>query len=534
MKTLEFKLSLTRSQEQIINDWLSAQKYPWNKGVELIKRFNEFNHYDKRFKASAPCCPAASYNHSLRITNSKNRERTESLKENEYLSCPIGWQVANYSGLACSVEARELEQGLIDEDKRIEGVSKRAPFGIFPVRLFDGGKLVTNLTYFGLLPVFAHKRNTDKPWFTAVDSKFIAGTVKTLADAWQAFLDGKRKPPKYKNKQQRIDTLIHNNTLPDGRSGRVVIPVDGDRLKLPKIGWVRVKGFSKRWPAGVPFCPLKICRKASAYYLQVTGEIKGGGDGERTPPKPPKVPSVGLDPGIRFVYSDDAGKQVKVPDYLEKDLQKLKELQRKAQKQWDMNHKEGSWEKKNWRKTQDKVAKLHEKIARRGRAFNHFQSTKIVRQFEQIFLEDYRVSEIVGKVDPIDSGKLVVNVNDELASIYDQNGRKLNRATNRAALRNRVGQLWTMIETKGGKRVIRVERTGTSNECPNCGNTEDKTLKIRTHRCKVCGFVAPRDVAAAQVIKKRGLAGTGRCEKPGTKEKRQKRGGKKDLGDAIA
>jgi putative transposase len=192
------------------------------------------------------------------------------------------------------------------------------------------------------------------------------------------------------------------------------------------------------------------------------------------------------------------------------------------------------WSQRNWRKTQDKIAAIHEKIARRGRAFNHYQSTRLVRQFDQIFLEDYRVSEVVGKVDPIDSGRLVVNVNDELTTIYEKNGRKLNRDTNRAALRNRVGQLWTMIETKGGKKVVRVERAGTSNECPNCGHIKEKTLKVRTHRCEVCGFVAPRDVAAALVIKKRGLAGTHSCQKSEPKQKRQKRGRKKDSDEMSA
>lgn len=501
MKTLEFKLYLTLAQQETIANWLSALKYPWNAGVKLIKLFNEFNKYDKRFKAIAPCCPIASYNHALRIVNAKNRERSESLKENEYLSCPIGWQLNHYTGLSSVIETREIEQTVLDEQKLVSGlVGTRSPMGIFPVALDRGGKLVKNLSFFELQAIFTHKRNADKPWLCEVNSKFIDGTVKTLADAWVAFLEGKRKPPLFKGKNQRIDTLIHNNTKPS-KEGKIVVQIEGDRIKIPKLGWVRAKGLRDRWPEGLVFCPLKICRKASGYYLQLSGDV---------PSKPvkklPQVDAIGLDPGVEAVYTDDAGRRVKVPTYLEKDLNKLKELQRKAQRQWDNNQKDKDWCRKNWRKTQDKIAKLHEKIARRGRAFNHFESTKLSRIFKNIYLEDYKVSEVVGKVAPVESGNLVINKQGELTKIFEKNGRDRNRDMNRAALRNRVGQLWTMIETKAGKRVVRVERSGTSSECPRCGHIEEKLLRQRTHLCKQCGCKMHRDKAAAQIIKKRGQA----------------------------
>jgi putative transposase len=516
MKTIEFKLSLTISQQQTVDEWLAALKYVWNKGVEIIERFKSFNYYDKRFKATAPCCPIATY----------DRRSRQVLP-----SCPIGWMLADYTGLSYfqnEQEEWELVQVLMDEEKVLDKlVGARSPCGVFPVRLERDGKLVTNLTYFGIEPVFAHKRNQDKPWLTAVDRKFIGGTVKTLTDGWTAFLAGSReRPPKFKRKGERISTLIHNNTKPDA-TGRSPAPISGDKIRIPKIGWVRVKGLSKRWPQGLAFCPLKICRKASGYYLQLTGEVQ-----DNKAVKPPSIQAVGLDPGIEAVFTDDAGRRVKVPDYLERDLKKLQQLQRKASRQWEANKDLPEWQRKNWRKTQDKVAKLHEKIARRGRAFNHFQSTKLVRIFNEIYLEDYRPSEMVGKVSPVDSGKLVVNKNDELTTIYDQNGRKVNRAINRATLRNRVGQLWQMIETKGGKRVLRVERSGTSSECPRCGHIKEKHIRVRVHRCEQCGYKAHRDHAAAEVIKKRGqeVRANGGIEEKEQKKSRNRRGKKASEG----
>lgn len=60
--------------------------------------------------------------------------------------------------------------------------------------------------------------------------------------------------------------------------------------------------------------------------------------------------------------------------------------------------------------------------------------------------------------------------------------------------------------TAAGARVAEVNPRGTSKECPACGAVASKTLKRRTHRCP-CGCVLDRDVAAAQIILKRAVAG---------------------------
>ena len=42
--------------------------------------------------------------------------------------------------------------------------------------------------------------------------------------------------------------------------------------------------------------------------------------------------------------------------------------------------------------------------------------------------------------------------------------------------------------------------------CPNCGaHTGKKDLSVRTHHCPECGYTVDRDVAAAQVIRARGV-----------------------------
>jgi putative transposase len=61
----------------------------------------------------------------------------------------------------------------------------------------------------------------------------------------------------------------------------------------------------------------------------------------------------------------------------------------------------------------------------------------------------------------------------------------------------------------------KVDKDGTSQICPNCGeHTGKKSLDLRAHSCKSCGYTASRDVAASQEIRNRGLKAAGQvvCE----------------------
>jgi putative transposase len=57
----------------------------------------------------------------------------------------------------------------------------------------------------------------------------------------------------------------------------------------------------------------------------------------------------------------------------------------------------------------------------------------------------------------------------------------------------------------------KVDKNYTSQICPNCGaHTGKKTLDIRVHSCSECGYITHRDIAAAQVIRNRGVDAVGR------------------------
>ncbi len=74
------------------------------------------------------------------------------------------------------------------------------------------------------------------------------------------------------------------------------------------------------------------------------------------------------------------------------------------------------------------------------------------------------------------------------------------------------GAFLDILEEKAGRaghRVIRVNPRFTSQNCHTCGEIVQKSLSVRTHVCPFCGYIADRDVNAAQNILTRARPGHG-------------------------
>lgn len=70
-------------------------------------------------------------------------------------------------------------------------------------------------------------------------------------------------------------------------------------------------------------------------------------------------------------------------------------------------------------------------------------------------------------------------------------------------------QLLSWVCWKRGVYFAKVEAAGTSQTCPECDAHVSKNLSVRVHECPKCGYKTDRDVAAAQVIRSRGVSAVG-------------------------
>lgn len=404
MRTVEFKLSLNQSQRVKVDKWLAVQRWVWNEGLRLLEDFEAFTAWDKVGKQWIACCPIPwEY---YRDSNGQLVPFTRLARTKPYR-------------MACSIPQTYR----------------------FPK--------LKSPTYFGLGYYFAQKNHQDKPWFCEVPSKFVSGTLKFLADAWQEYKSGKRQHPRYKQYKDKIKTLFNTNAK--------YVRVSGKQISLPKLGKVAVKTLDKRWLDSVPISALKIVKEPSGYYLQLTGVLP-------TKALKPSNKAVGLATGYRDIYTADGGKVAHTPTYYCKLEKRLARLQRQAARR-----KEGS---ANQHKTYRTLTRLHEKIRRSRRAFNHKLSTYLVREYGGITTVKSNLRKITRKPKPIVSKD---------GKGYDSNGATYKAQINKTFLDKSLGQLTSLIERKasiGGREFIQVNFKDLSDELRQRAEKYHKQLRL--------------------------------------------------------
>ena len=135
--------------------------------------------------------------------------------------------------------------------------------------------------------------------------------------------------------------------------------------------------------------------------------------------------------------------------------------------------------------------KVQTKISNQRKDFNHKISRKIINENDIIVIEDININQLKQK-----------NSNQN----KDQRIKKEN--INRTYDDIAWGQFTQFLKYKAenaGKILIKVPAYNTTKECHICGKIIDKTLDERVHKCS-CGCVEDRDINAAKVILRRGLA----------------------------
>lgn len=236
------------------------------------------------------------------------------------------------------------------------------------------------------------------------------------------------------------------------------------KLKLSKIGLVKIK-LHRQIPSTVKTVIIK--RDAVGRWWAVFAvEI------ELSQQQTHAGPAIGLDAGLEkfAALSDDS--VVENPRHLRKTEERLKRAQR------ELSRKEkGS---RNRERARRKLAKLHAKVRSQRMDFLHKQSRKLVNTYSLIAVEELNIKGMVK--------------NHHLAKSISDAG---------------WGEFISMLEYKAGEagtKLVKVNPSGTSQECSRCGMTVPKELSERVHCCPYCGLTLDRDVNAARNILKRALA----------------------------
>lgn len=250
----------------------------------------------------------------------------------------------------------------------------------------------------------------------------------------------------------------HNryNSLEHLESGNYV----GERsVRIPKIGAIKARGqFGIVGEQKL----LRVIRRASGWYAQILIAAQD------QPPLPPAGGDVGIDLGLESFLTTDSGEHIGNPRHLRKSAKRLKRSQQRLSK-----CKRGSRRRK---KSVNRVARLHESIARQRKGFCHRISRELVNRFDRIAIEDLNIKGLAG-------GMLAKSVLDACWGFFT------------FAL--------TYKAESAGRELVFVNPAGTSQECPDCGHIRKKELSEREHDCSSCGLRCHRDHAAAMVVLQR-------------------------------
>lgn len=290
---------------------------------------------------------------------------------------------------------------------------------------------------------------TECEWLKEINSQSLQQSITNLDKAYTAFFKGQNSFPKFKKKSNGGSFNIPQNVLLE--NGKLIIPKfkKGIDIVLHREtkGEIRQATIS-RTPTGKYFVSI-LCE---------TGE----------PIKPKTVvkesTTVGIDLGIKTYLVSSDGKEFDNPKYLRKAQSKLKYVQRKYSK-----HK--------GKRTKQKLAILHEKVANQRKDFLHKTSSELIKNHDSLAIEDLAISNMVK--------------NHKLAQSISDAG---------------WGMFVTMLEYKAewyGKNILKIGRFEPSSKLhANCGHI-NKELKLsdREWICPKCGELVSRDVNAAINIK---------------------------------
>ena len=259
------------------------------------------------------------------------------------------------------------------------------------------------------------------------------------------------------------------------------VKVEGKRIKLPKIGWIRtfeelrfkgkivsvtISKTAHRWFASVSvevgFLPIRCCPAPREFVNGYASEVDIG-----TPHQIERsiYPTIGIDVGISTLATLDNGRKYENPKALKRYERKLKREQRKFSRKVFLSA--------NWYKQKRIVERIHYRIACIRRDAHHQATTDILKCSSKIGIETLQITNLL-------------------------KNRKLAKVLSDAALGGFLEKLKTKA-TSLGIPIVQADRFfASSKNCSGCGHKKDDlTLSDRQYHCSNCGASLDRDVNAA-------------------------------------
>jgi len=300
-------------------------------------------------------------------------------------------------------------------------------------------------------------------WVKNVHSQSLQDVIERMDLAYQSFFRGGGFP-------KWVRKGIYNSFA--FKQG-VKLNDNNNKVFLPKIGWVkfrnsgRIIGKIKR---------TTIIKEHDGFYICITHEIEHDNTAYQN-----NKNHIGIDMGVTHFATTSEGKHYANPLVLKKYQKEL----RIAQRSLARKKKFGS----NWNKQKKKITKLHSKIARCRKDYQHKVANELLKDNRMIVVENLKLK----------------NMSKSAKGTSDNHGVnvKAKSGLNKAILDASIGSFFTILEYKcswNDIELVKVDPKYSSQECNSCGHVSKDNRNKEKFSCTECGHEDHSDVNAAKNI----------------------------------
>ena len=298
-----------------------------------------------------------------------------------------------------------------------------------------------------------NKAKKEYEWTQAQDQRAGLYAIKNLGEGISRWKDKLNRFPKFKKRGSKLSYTTDEQA----------VKVHGKRIKLPKIGWVKM--FQELRFEG-KIIRVTISKTAHKWFVSITVDT-----GTPNVPRDTRgLPVIGIDVGINSLATLDTGKHYENPRPLKRYERKLAREQRKLSRKVFLSN--------NYYKQKERVAKIHYKIACIRNDAHQQATTEIVNMASAIGVETLKVTNLL-------------------------KNRKLAKALSDSALGGFLEKLKSKAEVLGIPIVEAPQFFASSKTCSKCGYVKDElSLSERIFHCEFCYTSIDRDQNAAINLKK--------------------------------
>ena len=308
-------------------------------------------------------------------------------------------------------------------------------------------------TYIDIKREFNAVKREKFDWCSDLSQNASKNAIHNFGDAVTRWNKGQNNFPIYKKRSDRISYQADNGTG--------TVEVYKKRIKLPKIGWVRMRE-ELRYKGTIS--KVVVSKRNNRWFVSILIDCDISNFTHQPPLFDDKEP-IGIDVGINTLATCSNGDTYDNPRPLKRYERKLARANRSLSRKI-----KGS---QNWHKAKSVLSGVHDRIACIREDAHHQASIRIVRKASAIGIETLNISGLL-------------------------KNRKLAKALSDSAL----SRFLTMLKYKAERRGIPITEAdqffASSKTCSSCGHKKDDlTLSDRHYHCSECGLDIDRDLNAA-------------------------------------